>query len=133
MTFCSTAMTAGSAIVVPMRAPARPNALERVRRMTRFRVRRDFRGKTRDVREIDVGHRPRTTARPARVRMTFITASRSSRPPVGLLGEQRKTSFTAGDTAARTASASSAKSFSRTSGTLTTFAPWMPAATTYMP
>jgi hypothetical protein len=36
MTFCSTAMTAGSARVVPTRAPARPWAFESVRRTTRL-------------------------------------------------------------------------------------------------
>ena len=53
--------------------------------------------------------------------------------PVGLLGLQRNTSFVLASQAASTPAASSAKPRSRSSGTSRTAAPWMRAATAYMP
>ena len=64
--------------------------------------------------------------------MRSITAE-SSRLPVGLFGEQKKSSLVPGRQRSRIAASSSAKPRACSRGTSTTAAPWIRAATSYMP
>ena len=60
-------------------------------------------------------------------------SSRASTVPVGLLGVQSQTIFAPASIAAQTPGTSSAKPVAASSGTRRTAAPWMRAATAYMP
>ncbi len=64
-----------------------------------------------------------TIARPSRDRVKLRMESSLSRLPVGLLGEQRKTSLTSRVHLSSTARSSSAKPASARKGTATTAAP----------
>ena len=115
------------AISVPQRAPARAYAFDSVRSTTRFGSSPSREVRLARLENSMYASSTHTSACAASAEQIDSIARSSSRLPVGLFGEQRNT-ILARRPASITASVSSAKPAS-SSGTSTTSAPWMRAAT----